>query len=101
MSINLFIGPHALSSNTWKSELAKLARRGLIQMITIDEAHFISQSGRHFRPEFNTAVDVLGELLKMMHEPVPRVLLSATMLRSDIDFNVKMLGGKAPTVLHG
>ena len=101
VSINLFIGPRAMNSNTWKTELTRLAEHGLIQMMVIDEAHYISQSGRHFRPEFITAVEFLRELLKKMPVRVLRVLLSATMVRSDVDLTVKLLGNKAPTILHG
>ena len=33
-------------------------------MIVIDEAHYVNQSGRNFRPEFESAVRFLGSLLK-------------------------------------
>ena len=70
-------------------------------MIVIDEVNYVSQSRRYFRSEFITKVEVLGELLKKLPVLVPRVLLSATMLRSDVDLTVKLLSNKAPTILHG
>ena len=70
-------------------------------MIVVDEAHYVNQSGRHFRPEFKTAAKYLGELVRKMPKPVPRVLLSATLSKSDVDTCAGYLGKKAPSVLHG
>ena len=81
VAISLFIGPKAASNKKWQSVLMELAKNGLIQLVIIDEAHFVSQSGRHFRPEFYSAVKFLGNMVKAMPTRVPRVLLSATMLK--------------------
>ena len=74
---------------------------GLLQLIVVNEAHFINQSGRHFRPEFLTAVRYLGHLIRLMPRRVPRVLMSATLLKSDIDLIIKLMEDMEPQVLHG
>ena len=75
VGISLFVGPKSLNSRKWQTLLETLATIGNIRLVVIDEARFISQSGRHFRPEFKSAVKFLGDLLRMMPQPVPRILL--------------------------
>ena len=41
-----------------------------------------TQSGRNFCPEFKSAIKFLGDLLQMMPQPVPQILLSVTMRRA-------------------
>ena len=101
VTINLFIGPKALTSVSWKTLLERLARKGLLSMIVIDEAHYVNQSGRNFRPEFESAVRFLGCLLTIMTMCVPLVLMSATILRDDVARCTDLLGKKHLCVLHG
>ena len=74
--INLMIGPKLTTSKTWRPVLETLAKRGLVQMIVIDEVHYIRQSAS-FRPEFCEMISFLAHLLAMMPRPCPRLLLSA------------------------
>ena len=57
--INLMIGPKLTTSKTWRPVLETLAKRGLIQMIVIDEVHYIRQSAS-FRPEFREMISFLA-----------------------------------------
>ena len=102
-AISLFIRPKPLRSNNrkWKTLLKTLAKEGNIRLVVIDEAYFISQSGRNFCPEFKSAVKYLGDLLQMMPQPVPPILLSVTMLKCDVYECTDLLGGMKPNVLHG
>ena len=68
-------------------------------MIVVYEAHFINQSGRHFRPELSTAVRYLGYLIKLMPQCVPYVLMLATMLKCDIGLIIKLMGDMEPQAL--
>ena len=101
VSINLFLGPRLLNMKAWQSLLEKLARRDLISSVVVDEAHFVEQSGRHFRPEFISATKFLGDLTRLMPTPSPITLLSATMTKKDIEKCVHLLGNKQPNILHG
>ena len=83
--INLFIGPKALTSASWKKLLKDLARKSLLSIFIIDKAHYVKQSGRHFRPEFESAVKLLGHLLTLMSKGNLVVLISATSLQDDVD----------------
>jgi hypothetical protein len=98
--INLLIGPKLTTSNTWRPVLESIARRGLIQMIVIDEVHYIRQSAS-FRPEFATMMKVLARLPAIMPRPCPRLLLSATMTPADVDQCKVIFGGMRPNILHG
>ena len=90
-----------MTSTRWGPVLEKLAEQGLISLFCIDEAHEVEQSGRHFRPEFKTAMKVIPHLIKLMPRPCPHILLSATLLRSDIDVCTELLGDMRPNILHG
>ena len=81
--------------------LERLAKKGMIQLLVIDEAHFIRQSGRHFRPEFKSAARFMGRLLTLMPRRVPFLLLSATVVRADVEDCIELLGCRPPRVLHG
>ena len=94
-------GPKSLNSGKWKTLLETLAKEGKIRHVVIDEAHFASRSGQNFRPEFKLVVKFLGKFLQTMPRPVPRVLLSATILKSDVYECTDLLGGMKTNVLHG
>ena len=76
VTIKLFLGPKALSSQKWGPVLEQLAQKGVIFLFCIDEAHEVKQSRRFFRPEFKASVAAIPCIIKMMPVPVPRVLLS-------------------------
>ena len=99
--INLFIGLRLLNTKAWQSLLEKLARRELVSSVVLDEAHFVEQSGRHFRPEFITTTQFLGNLVGRMPTPSPRTLLSTTVVKNDIKKCVELLGNKQLNILHG
>ena len=63
--INLLVGPKLTTSSTWQPVLETLANRGLVQMIVIEEVHYIRQSVA-FWPEFGTMMLVLACLLTLM-----------------------------------
>ena len=100
VGISLFVGPKSLNSRKWQTLLETLATIGNIRLVVNDMAHFISQSGRNLCPEFKSAVKFLGDSLRMMPQPVPRRLLSATTMKSDIDECTDLLGGTKSNVLH-
>ena len=55
-TIFLYVSLRALQlESSWKL-LEKIAKRGYLRLICIDEAHSIEQDGRSFRPEFVSAV---------------------------------------------
>ena len=68
-------------------------------MIVIDEVHFIRQSGRSFRQEFQTMLQFLAHLLKLMPRPCPRLLLSATVLEEDVNECTAVFGNMCPNIL--
>ena len=98
--ISLFIEPMSLNNRKRQTLLETLTKEDNIRLFVIDELHFISQSGRNFRPEFKLAIKFLGDLLRMMSQLVPRILLSATMLKSDIYECTDLLCRMKPNVLH-
>ena len=70
VGISLFIGLESFDSRKWQTLLETLTTIGNIRLVVIDVTHFISQSGQNFRPEFKSAVKFLGDLLRMMPQPV-------------------------------
>lgn len=85
-SILLFASPNSLrGGSSWMKVISLLAADGLIRTVAIDEAHEVEQSGRSFRTEFVDAAKNLNSLIKSMPNPVPRILMSATLRRSDYD----------------
>ncbi len=68
----------------------KLSRDGLMALICIDEVHNkVAQSGTSFRPEFVEAVNCLNVLVDSSSRPLPRIIMSATMRITDVDFLLK------------
>ena len=86
-TVYLFVSPQTLSSSSlWWKHLMKLSNAGLMALVCIDEAHEVAQSGRSFRPEFVEAVKCLNILVDASSRPLPRIIMSATMRNSDVDF---------------
>ncbi len=86
-TVYLFVSPQTLSSSSlWWKHLMKLSNAGLMSLVCIDEAHEVAQSGRSFCPEFVEAVKCLNILVDASSRPLPRIIMSATMRNSDVDF---------------
>ena len=68
--INLMLGPKLTTSKMWRPVLETLAKRGLVQMIVVDEVHYIRQSAS-FCPEFREMISFLARLLAIMPRPCP------------------------------
>ena len=102
VGISLFIDPKPLNSGKWQTLLETLTKEGKIRLlVVIGKAHFVSQSDRNLRTEFKLAVTFLGKFLQTMPRPVPQVLLSATILKSDVYECTNLLGDMKLNVLHG
>jgi len=83
-TIILYVSPRALQMEShWLKLLERLARRGYLRQICIDEAHAIEQDGRRFRPEFVSAAQNLMMLHNKMPEKCSIVCMSATFRQSD------------------
>jgi len=97
------VSPNALTSNSpWSTDIfCTLARRGLISLFCIDEAHSIEQSGHAFHTEFVDAAMNGHKLLQLMPTPVPRVIMSATLRQNNEDSVTNLFGGMTPNVMHG
>ena len=99
VTVFLFLSPQSLATNSsWFPTIAHLAKKGYISLYCIDEAHCIEQQGRHFRPEFISAVTNIGVLYKMMPKPCPRIAMSATFRQADQDVVSSLLGTKPDSV---
>ncbi len=99
--INLLIGPKALTSKFWLPTIQRLAKKGLISAICIDECHYIEESGRHFRREFQYAMRAISQILLLMPRPCPRILMSATITQRDVNTCTRLLRGRRPNILSG
>jgi len=99
----LFVSPFALASDShWYTDVfTTLAKRGLISLFCIDEAHSIEQAGRAFRTEFVEAAINGHKLIQLMPTPVPRIIMSATLRQNDEDSVSKLFDNMTPNVMHG
>jgi len=83
-TIFLYVSPRALQMELyWLKLLEKLARRGYLRLICIDEAHAIEQEGRSFCPEFVSAAKNLMMLHNLMPEKCSIVCMSAMFRQTD------------------
>lgn len=84
ISIQLYLSPLALAEGSeWMPILRQLAQKDFICLLCIDEAHYIEQHGRCFRPEFNVAVEQMKVLYDMMPTKGPVIAMSATYRKVD------------------
>ena len=90
--VYLFSSPQSLSgSSKWWPTMLTLAKTNRISLVCIDEAHDVIQQGRNFRPEFIDAVMCIETLYRASPSPFPRIAMSATLLRDDIDSLLRLL----------
>ena len=83
-TIFLYLSPWALQLDLlWLKLLEKIAKRGYLRLICIDEAHSIEQDGRSFRPEFVSAAQNLMMLHNIMPTKCSIVCMSATFRMSN------------------
>ena len=104
VTIILFVSPSSLSHESpwFINVFSTLARRDLISIFCIDEAHSLEQAGRSFRTEFITAGDGINLLREMMPRDVPVLAMSASLRDPDIKRITKTFGkGAKPTIMHG
>jgi len=95
ISIQLYLSPLALAEGSeWMPILRNLAQKDFICLLCIDEAHYIEQQGRCFRPEFNVAVEQMKVLYDMMPIKGPVIAMSATYRKVDQQTVAKKLGLK-------
>ena len=67
LSIFLYASPQSLTvGSIWHRTLMTLASKSIIRLIVIDEAHCVAQDGRHFRPEFMTAMVALKQITRIL-----------------------------------
>jgi ATP-dependent DNA helicase RecQ len=92
----LYVSPERLVSSSFLAGLAKLADKGLLASVAIDEAHCISQWGHDFRPEYRQLAQ-----LRDVFPGVPLHAFTATAtprVREDI---CEQLALRDPQVLVG
>ena len=81
-AILIYISPQLLQpTSKWYVLFAKLAQRGFLSSICIDEVHTAVQNYVSFRPEFKTAVESVNSLVKIakrLGKRVPILAMSAT-----------------------
>eukprot|EP00804_Cyclotella_cryptica_P021971 CCRYP_000915-RA/>CCRYP_000915-RA protein AED:0.16 eAED:0.15 QI:0/-1/0/1/-1/1/1/0/176 len=83
-SIMLFVSPQSLLTKSFFYPIYRaLAKRQLIRLLAIDEAHSVEQSGRSFRVEFVEAMKNLSELCLLSPAPIPQLAMSATFREDD------------------
>jgi superfamily II DNA helicase RecQ len=89
----LFVSPQKLAPDSaWFALFESMARRNLFSLFCIDEAHAVHQDGRAFRTLFNDAVTGIKQLHSLQSNPVPRLIMSATLRPEDQKFVTKLLG---------
>eukprot|EP00804_Cyclotella_cryptica_P006124 CCRYP_010736-RA/>CCRYP_010736-RA protein AED:0.28 eAED:0.32 QI:0/-1/0/1/-1/1/1/0/195 len=75
----LIVSPQSLLTKSFFYPVYQaLAKRQLITLLAIDEAHAVEQSGRSFRVEFIEAMNNLSDLHSLSPTPIPRLAMSAT-----------------------
>ena len=87
----IYVAPERLLSR----EFLSFAQSADISILTVDEAHCISQWGQDFRPSYSMIPEFVSKLKK--RPPISAFTATATaMVREDI---VNLLGLEAPTIL--
>ena len=72
-----------------------------MSLFCVDEAHTIHQCSRSFRPEFIGAMSKITAIRKSLANPVPVILMSATLHRPDRKACEDCLEVKSPAIITG
>jgi superfamily II DNA helicase RecQ len=98
----LFVSPQKLAPDSaWFALFESMAKRDLFSLFCINEAHAVHQDGRAFRTQFNDAVTGIKQLHSLQSNPVPRLIMSATLRPEDQKFVTKFLGDTKPVTMIG
>jgi bloom syndrome protein len=98
----LFVSPQKLAPDSaWFALFESMAKRDLFSLFCIDQAHAVHQDGRAFRTQFNDAVVGIKQLHSLQSNPVPRLIMSATLRPEDQKFVTKLLGDTKPVTMIG
>ena len=107
-TIMLFISPSSLAKNQlsgkpspWIQFIQNIVNRGHLSLFCIDEAHYVYQNGRHFRPNFLTAIDSIKTMVESSVICTPMIAMSDTVCLIDQTTLSVGLGVDHPTVIHG
>ncbi len=68
-----------------------LAKTNRVSLVCINKVHDVLQQGRNFRPKFVEVVTSIGKLFWASQFPFPRIAMSATFLRHDINGLLRLL----------
>ncbi|XP_042485843.1 ATP-dependent DNA helicase Q-like 3 isoform X2 [Macadamia integrifolia] len=91
----LYVTPELIATTGFMSKLMKLHARGLLNLITIDEAHCISSWGHDFRPSYRKLSSLRNHL-----PDVPILALTATAVLKVQKDVVETLSLRDPLVLR-
>ena len=97
ISVSLYISPAIYNSNRWKRVINVLIQRKLVRFLYIDECHYITSAGRHFRPDFYESIRVL---VGMLWDICPMLFCSATMNKVSMFYCTMMLHPKSPYTIQ-
>lgn len=100
----LFTSPESLVTGLAES-LRRLAARGELSHVVIDEAHLVRTWGLSFRPEFQVVASLIAELREVARAqgvaPPHVVLLTATLSRQSLLLNDELFAGDDTSLFVG
>ena len=85
----------------WIDYINGLCLRGLVSLITIDEAHYVHHNGRHIRPDFLIAMATMKQFVKSSPVFLRVIAMSASMCDIDRDTIVRAFDVEHPTIIGG
>ena len=85
----IFTSPESITT-TLLPHMFRLADKGLLANIIIDEAHLIDSWGSNFRSEFQRFSALVTSLRKVTKKPFKTILMSATFTQDNIDSFTKL-----------
>lgn len=100
----LFTSPEALVTGLAHT-LRRLAARGELSHVVIDEAHLVRTWGLSFRPEFQVVASLISELREVARAqgvaPPHVALLTATLSRQSLLLNDELFAGSGTSLFVG